>query len=167
MEGNSKEIALAYIAGILDGEGAIFISRDLFSNKNPVYRVGIRIGMIEKVALEFCHKHIGFGSLYEEPPYKKQRPMNRWVLTNYDHIIKFLNLVLPYLLVKKQQALHALKFIQECRAARGHWMTPELIQKRQEFWFRMRELNGIAMPATTERTGKRGRSKSVRLEAPV
>lgn len=167
MQGNSKEEAMAYIAGILDGEGAIFISRDLFSKKNPVHRVGIRIGMIERAALQFIYDKINLGSLIKEKSYKNQRPIHRWLLTSYDEIKEFLNLMLPYLIVKKEQALHALDFIENCRGNRGHWMTQDLIQKRENYWIKMRELNGHASPATTERSGKRGRSKSIRLEATV
>ena len=167
MQGNSKEADLAYIAGIIDGEGSILITRDVYSNKNPVMRVIVRVGMIEEVALKFMQKTLKVGKFYKEKPYHHKRAMNRLVVTSYEEVKSSLESLLPFLKVKKEQALLALKFIDECRGKRGHWMAPEDIEKRLSFWIKMRELNGITAPATTERTGKRGRRKSVRLEATV
>lgn len=167
MQGNSKEADLAYIAGIIDGEGSILITRDVYSNKNPVMRVIIRVGMIEEIALKFMHEILGVGRFYKEKPYHHKRAMNRLVITSYDEVKFTLEQLLPYLKVKKSQALLGLDFISNCRGKMGHWLAPEAIDKRLQYWIKMRELNGIAAPATTERTGKRGRSKSIRLEAPV
>lgn len=167
MKDNSKEVALAYIAGIIDGEGAIFITRDVYTKKGSVMRVQVRVGMIEKVALQFMYDTFGFGSLIKEKSYKGKRPMHRILFSSYEEIKELLQSILPYLMVKKEQALLALDFIANCRGCPGHWSPPELVAKRLEYWINMRRLNGNASPATTERTGKRGRQKSVRLEAPV
>jgi hypothetical protein len=166
MKGNSKEIEYAYLAGIVDGEGAIFISRDLFRSKNTVFRPEMRVGMIEPNAVKRLHDAFG-GSFFLEKPYHHKRPLHRWAISKRESLVFCLNTLLPYLDVKREQAKVVLEFIDTFPRRNGHWATQEEIDKKEQFWFKIRGLNGVAMPATTERTGKRGRSKSVRLEAPV
>jgi hypothetical protein len=166
MQDNSKEIEYAYLAGILDGEGAIFITRDLFRSKNPVFRAEIRVGMIEPNAVKRMHNAFG-GSFFLEKPYHHKRPLHRWSISNREQITFCLSKLLPYLDVKKEQAKVVLDFIDKFPRRNGHWATQEEVNAKEQYWFRIRGLNGVAMPATTERTGKRGRSKSVRLEATV
>ena len=166
MQGNSKEVEYAYLAGIIDGEGAIFITRDLFKTKNPVYRAEIRVGMIDEKPIKRLHVAFG-GTALLEKSYHHKRPMWRWLGSNRE-VLKFcLTTLLPYLDVKKEQAKLVLEFNERFPRRNGHWAIPGQIEEKERYWIRIRELNGIAMPATTERTGKRGRRKSVRLEAPV
>ena len=166
MQGNSKEIEYAYLAGIIDGEGAIFITRDLFSTKNPVYRAEIRVGMIDEKPIKRLHVAFG-GTALLEKSYHHKRPMWRWLGSNRE-VLKFcLTTLLPYLDVKKEQAKLVLEFNDRFPRRNGHWAIPGQIEEKERYWIRVRELNGIAMPATTERTGNRGRRKSVRIEAPV
>jgi hypothetical protein len=166
MQDNSKEVELSYLAGIMDGEGAIFITRDVYASKNPVYRCETRVGMIDQKPIMRLYNAFG-GTWLLEKPYHHKRPMYRWLGSNREVLVYTLNLLMPYLDVKKEQAILALQFIEKFPARRGHWAPTGQIDEKLEYWVKMRELNGLAMPATTERTGKRGRSKSVRLDATV
>jgi len=167
MQDNSKEVALAYVAGILDGEGAIFITHDYFQNKNPVHRLVVRIGMIDRRALDFIVDTVGFGKVVQEPSYEYKRRMFRLTYSNREDVKNFLDLVVPYLKIKKEQANLGYDFLINGVGKRGHWLSEEEVSRRRSYYERMCLLNGIATPATTERTGKRGRRKSVRLEATV
>lgn len=166
MNGNSKEVELAYIAGLIDGEGAIFITHDPFHNRKSVHRTEIRIGMIEKVGLDFMVETLKLGKVKEEKPYHHKRPMYRVVFSKRSVVREVINKLLPYLKVKKEQALLALDFLDHVGDKRRS-LTDEDCTIRHTFYAKMRVLNGISTPATTERKGKRGRDKSVRLETTV
>lgn len=167
MQDNSKEAALGYVAGIIDGEGAIFITHDYYKYKNPVHRLEIRIGMIDRKALDFMVKTLGIGEVFQEASYEYKRPMFRLKYSNKEELKQVLDQIYPYLIVKKEQAKVAYEFLEKATGTRGRWLSEEKKKIRIELYIKMRTLNGIAAPATTERTGKRGRRKSVRLEAPV
>lgn len=169
---------LAYIAGIVDGEGSIMIQRQCSESFmaqraksgcfHPHYAVGIRIGMCERVALDLIVDELGIGSVCEEKPYHHKRPMFRWMIRSKQEVCDFLNLILPYLRVKKKQAELALKFMNEWVSFNGNRLTPEIVSKREEAWAQMRKLNGVVdTPATTKSRGIRGREKSAPYEAIV
>ena len=169
---------LAYIAGIVDGEGSIMIQRQCskaFMEQraksgcfHPHYAVGIRIGMLERIALDLIVDELKIGKVCQEKPYHHKRPMYRWMIRSKDEVIKFLNLILPYLRVKKKQAQLAIKFMDEWVSCNGRKLTPEIISKRQRAWREMRKLNGVIdTPATTKSRGIRGREKSAPYEAIV
>lgn len=173
-----EEVKLAYIAGILDGEGSIMIQRQ--SSKSfmkqraksgcfhPHYAPCIRIGMLEREPLDLIVNTTLLGEVYEEKPYHRKRPMFRWMLRAKKEIHEFLTLVMPYLIVKKKQAELCLKFVNEWVNCTSIRITPEIQAMRENAWMEMRKLNGvIASPATTEPKGKRGRDKSAPFEATV
>jgi LAGLIDADG endonuclease len=101
---------IAYIAGIIDGEGCISIQVDrrprLIRGKeiNTVtFKPYLEIGMTDEACLRFIHKAIGLGSLRfkkHEPPLK-----DSWVfvVTGQRHLTMILTLVNPYLIVKRKQ----------------------------------------------------------------
>lgn len=134
----------------------------------PHYAPAIRIGMLTREPLDFIIKSTGIGEVVKEKPYHHKRPMFRWVIRSKSDITRFLKLILPYLLVKNQQAELALKFVEEWVSFNGARLIPEIQQKRECAWMEMRKLNGIVTsPATTKSRGIRGREKSAPCEAIV
>lgn len=173
-----EEVKLAYVAGIMDGEGSIMIQRQAsksFMEQRaksgcfyPHYAPAIRIGMLEKEALDFIVRSTGIGFIHQEKPYHHKRPMFRWMIRSKWEISEFLTLILPYLIVKKKQAKLCLKFVNEWVSYNGARLTPEIQAQRENAWMEMRKLNGIVTsPATTEPRGKRGREKSAPFESTV
>lgn len=173
-----EEVKLAYIAGIIDGEGSIMIQRQASKSFmaqraktgcfHPHYSPGIRIGMLEREPLDLIVETTKIGFIYEEKPYHHKRPMFRWMIRSKQDIEDFLPLIMPYLIVKKQQAELCLKFIKEWVSCTGIRITPEVQAMRENAWLQMRKLNGVVtLPATTESSGRRGRDKSAPFEATV
>jgi len=169
---------LAYIAGIVDGEGSIMIMRQASKSFmeqrakrgcfHPHYHPCIRVGMQRREPLDLIVKTTGIGEVWEEKPYLKQRPMFRWMTRSKSDITSFLKLILPYLLVKNEQAELALKFVEEWVSFNGAKITPEIQSERERAWMTMRKLNGVvSIPATTKSKGKRGRDFSAPFEAIV
>ncbi len=178
MQGNSKEeTKWAYIAGLIDGEGSIMIMRQAHESFmkqraasgcfDPHYHPQIRIGMIDRRPIDFICEVSGIGKVIEEKPYHHKRPMFRWNIRRRDEITAFLQKIMPYLLVKTEQAKLALNFCENWIGKPGLRLTDENRKKREAAWLAMRSLNGVVSPATTERKGKRGRDFSIRLEATV
>lgn len=169
---------LAYIAGIIDGEGSIMIMRQAsktFMEQRaksgcfePHYAPCIRVGMLEKAALEFIVETTKIGKVYQEKSYHNKRPMYRWMVRSKVDCLEFLRLVSPYLIVKKKQSNLCIKFMNEWVSFNGVRLTPETRCARESAWLEMRKLNGVvSVPATTEPRGKRGREKSAPFEATV
>ena len=169
---------LAYIAGIVDGEGSIMIQCDRSKSfmeqrasrgsSEPHYHAGVRVGMTDRRPLDLIVDVTGIGRVILEKPYHHLKPMYRWAIRRKDEIVPFLKLIMPYLLVKKEQAKLALKFMDEWVSSNGIRLTPEIRQQRESAWNQMRKLNGVILsPATTKPRGKGGRDKSAPFEAIV
>lgn len=170
MHDNQRE-ALSYIAGILDGEGSIMITRQasqtfMKNRKHPNYCATVRIGMLTPEPLRLIES-FGFGKVYIEKPYHHRRPMYRIWIRSKDEVKRFLESVKPWVLVKKQQLELALDFIEKAAGKPGHRITQKMADYGEESWLKMRTLNGVEAPATTKREGKRGRDNSVPFEAIV
>jgi len=131
-----KKTEFAYIAGIVDGEGSIGITRPMsFCSKKQTRGTGKRPDVVERnkkghekgaircpyvqvsVAntnewlIHWLHFNFG-GSIYCEQPGKNplsKRACWRWNITN-KKAAEFLKLVLPYLKIKQEQAELAILF---------------------------------------------------------
>ena len=167
MQDNQRE-ELAYLAGLFDGEGTICIqkdnrplAKDNGRNWNPIYNVTFRVGMIHKEAIERFKAFFKVGFIDYEKSYHKFRPMWRYSIRRRADAKKAIEIIHPYLMVKKAQAFNALCYFEDCPSQRGRYLTPEVLEKKEWYYQRMRELNGVAnSPATTKRMG---RAKSVRV----
>jgi hypothetical protein len=167
MQDNQRE-ELAYLAGLFDGEGTICIQKDSRPlakdngrNWNPIYNVTFRIGMTDKEAIEGFKRFFKVGFIDCEKSYHKFRPMWRYSIRSRNDAKMVIEMIIPFLRVKKYQAFLAMKFFQNCPSQRGRYMSPEVVREKENIYLMMRKLNGVAdSPATTKR---RGRSQSVRV----
>jgi hypothetical protein len=167
MQDNQRE-ELAYLAGLFDGEGTICIQKDsrpLAKNNgrnwNPIYNVTFRVGMTHKEAVERFKFFFKVGFIDCEKSYHQFRPMWRYSIRRKEDVKKVLMQFHPWLSVKKEQAFLGLCYFEDCPSQRGRYLTPEILEKKEWYYQRMRALNGVAnSPATTNR---RGRSLSVRV----
>lgn len=178
-QGNQMEAEkLAYIAGIVDGEGSIMIMRQASKSFmeqrakrgcfDPHYHPCIRIGMTDKSALDFIVDTTKLGKVHVEKGYHGRKVVYRWMARSREDCLQFLNLITPYLLVKKKQAELATRFMKNWVSSNGVRLTPEIQVEREKAWMEMRKLNGvISVPATTKSKGRRGRDKSAPSEAIV
>jgi len=178
-QGNQMEAEkLAYIAGILDGEGSIMIMRQASKSFmeqrekrgcfDPHYHPCIRIGMLQRIALDLIVDTTGIGKVYQEKAYHHKRPMFRWMARSREDCLKFLELIMPYIRIKKNQAELCIEFMESWVSFNGIRLTPEIQEKREKAWMEMRKLNGVvSVPATTNPRGRRGRDISAPSEVIV
>ena len=168
MHGNQRQaLDLAYIAGLMDGEGSYCILKAetpetlrQTSRKSPVYYSVVRIGMVEKEPMEFIHKVFGFGIVRNEGVRKDRptyQPMYRWTLHRKSQILEFCKAILPYARVKKRQIQNVIEFFEGWQNPfnRKIGVSKEELLRRERHLLIARELNAVGAAATTKSQGRR------------
>lgn len=168
MSDNQRE-ELIYLAGLFDGEGTITINsgyskKYVIQNRNSDmgYGVLVRIGMNDERSIRRYHEFFGVGQYFPEKSYKNYRAIHRWQSRNQADVKGVLLKLEPFLRLKKPQCQLALKFLEECTRPKGTRIgvkfTPEMVEKRYEFYIKIKILNGVDItgysPATTKRMGR-------------
>ena len=106
---------LAYFAGIIDGEGSIYILQ--FRQSQPYY-AGLAVYNTNRVLLEWVVEHFG-GNITTKPAEKgRHKIVYLWRNGVIKDNLTILEQILPFLIVKKQQALLALEFL-KLQVSRG------------------------------------------------
>jgi len=144
---------LAWAAGIIDGEGCISIARrnpvgnNGRGSRSPSYTVNLKIGMVHRPTIEALRETFNVGALYNRPPEKpNHRTQWHWIVSGKD-LARVLTMVLPYLIVKKEEADLALFFLQKNVKVNKRWLragvSEEIAQFREVCYRRMRELKQV------------------------
>jgi hypothetical protein len=117
-----KETDLAYIAGIIDGEGCI--TSKLHCSKNGLKRYDIHVGvdMAKIEPLQFIQAVFG-GEIHPRRPSKRGKK-EHWVLRyTGGKAAEVIEALLPYLLLKRPQAELALRVL-KAHPIKYHHYTP-------------------------------------------
>lgn len=98
----------AYLAGFLDGDGAIMACIEKHSEKkfNFRVRVVVKITQKKKINLEWLKNDFKIGLI------KQNESTADWIIRDQKAAKFLLKLILPYLKVKKKQAIIALKILE-------------------------------------------------------
>lgn len=116
---HATDTDLAYLAGIMDGEGSIMhLSR---GRSNPIWVVKVR--MSDRPVIEWLHT---FGGSFQvtHPKNPKHRTMYEWSMARQLDVQGMLNAIVPYMQVKKELAEDALADLNSGVVRRCDW-TPE------------------------------------------
>jgi hypothetical protein len=102
---NLSKVELAYLAGLIDGDGAIMAWIERHPEKKFKFRVrlALKVTLNQKQILEWIKKKVKFGYL------KKNRNQHEWCTQDQEKIENFLSEILFFLKVKRKQAEIALK----------------------------------------------------------
>ena len=160
MQGNQRQaLRIAYCAGLIDGEGSICVTKTraavYLGRRAPLHAPLIRVGMIQEKPMKFLQETFQCGNIYYEGVRKNrpsQRPMYRWVITNRADVMRTLETIMPYLLVKKDQAKLILEMCEGwvlCQNKLAGTLESEL-QRREDFYIKCKELNAVGAAATTK-----------------
>ena len=158
MQGNQRQaLRIAYCAGIIDGEGSICVTKTkpMQNRTNPLHAPLIRVGMNKEEPMKFLQDTFQCGNIFYEGvrmDRPNQNPMYRWVVTNRDAVVKVINDILPFLIVKKAQALLVKEMCLGWVLAHSKKLGtyPEEIQRRQDYYMKCKELNAVGAAATTK-----------------
>ncbi len=138
---NISETDLAYIAGIVDGEGSIYAS---WRYKNKSYSnhtkmtVGFACNMTDRNVIDFIASKFAI-KVY--PVKGTKRKAYRISILGSKRLKLFLTPLLPYLICKKHVAELALKVIETFNERGRREVSSENIQKRQKYWQILRYSN--------------------------
>lgn len=156
----TKQSKFSYLAGFMDGEGSFSIvktfsvqrKRDGSKQKYVTYKCMVSVCNTNKevmdwIALTFGGKVLTGSNKNRNPKYKTRYA---WFRTSHEDIEKFTLGVLPYLIVKRKQALIALEFCKTYYTGRigSQELGPEVNAKRDDLRREMMRLNGIFPPDT-------------------
>lgn len=137
---NLKETDLAYMAGLLDGEGCIEIAKQLrplqkYGTK-VYYYIRVRIGNTVPSLIKFCNKRFG-GKIWSG--YKKNSTVKFYNWTIFSNqAVELLKLILPYLISKREEALLALEF--QKTQYMGRKQSKEVLNQKEEMFLKMKFL---------------------------
>lgn len=102
---------LAYIAGIIDGDGSIdFIINKKRRREKVAPR--IRVANTDTKLIRWLEKEIG-GYVGGVTVVGKNKPCYQWLITGEQNIKSLLHAILPYLIIKRENADEILNFYQE------------------------------------------------------
>ena len=140
--------ALAYLAGLFDGEGCIYIQakKPSGNSKTRCHLLQCHLGMTDPRPVRLFKEYFG-GRLWARFPKKKNwRPQLCWSISSRDDCSLFLVALLPYLIAKKDEAKIALEFIRDCPPLNGGQrtrVTVENLLERDEYKRRLQVLKRL------------------------
>lgn len=140
---------LAWLAGLIDGEGCISLTRRSPQRKNrcvsPNYRLILKVSMCHLATVRRCREITGLGTLQMQEAQKQHYTSAFTWFCNATDAELVIEAVLPWLVTKREEALVALDFLRLPQAKRGgangsSAVDAELEQRRSEYWEKLRSL---------------------------
>lgn len=132
----------AYIAGIVDGEGTLGVSRYSRKENKSGYRfqIFLAITSTNKELLEWLTKTTGLGAFHEkkESSIRAKRRCWKWSL-KFTQAARLLIQISPYMIIKKDQALNCIAFDNAIKSS-GNYKNYD-IEMMNKFWIKSGELN--------------------------
>jgi hypothetical protein len=131
-----------YIAGFLDGEGSVLLTRHNSSSLN--IRPCVCFYNTNKEVLDWISEVIGvktdkIGT--DKRSDKRHRRTNyQVVIRKYSDVYKFLIRVRPYLRIKQKNADIVINFIDEILVRENHKFTPEQLLIGEEYYLQLKKI---------------------------
>lgn len=147
--GKVSESQLAYLAGIVDGEGHFNIHKTRAGNQrctNTRFQAEVIIVNSSYALMEWLIETFGSSICARKKDKAHYKQTWRWRI-GANNAAELCRWLLPYLIIKKQQAELLIEFIDDrpekpCRiSGRGSKTPPEEQRRRERLWVRMSELN--------------------------
>lgn len=114
------ELQIGYIAGFFDGEGTIHVSPYSRKGKRKgekSYQIVVRVGNTNRKLLERIQSWLGYGYIFDDPTPRK-KPFYVLIINHQEDKLKFLELLIPYLIEKKNRAALVIEFLRLRLASR-------------------------------------------------
>lgn len=152
-----KETDLAWAAGIIDGEGSVFIQRTNYINKiypkakkkvrrekSPSYTLRLSVRMTDKSTIEKLAKIFDGRCLEIKRRTVKGKIVYGWAACGY-RALEILELLSPYCVTKKEQIKTAYKFMKIPRfqsgRGKGSILPERIVNRRNDCYLKMKEFN--------------------------
>jgi len=130
----------AYVAGIMDGEGCFMLFKHTNKKCKSGYSWQIKatIAQNNREYLEELRSELNMGQIV-----KVKNKNSAWISFSANHLRKLLPKIIPYLRIKKQQAillLEATKITKKVRKGRGKFRSEILNKKLEEIESKLKAL---------------------------
>jgi hypothetical protein len=133
---------LAYAAGLVDGEGCICLRRQYgpkVKGRANGYSLQITIANTKEAMINWLYEH--FGALYGVRKCVRYRVMWEWYVCGRQSV-QFVEALLPYLVVKREQAQVLIEYLQiGGYYKRGQPFPPAVVERREVLKQRLHVLN--------------------------
>ncbi len=100
----------AYLAGIVDGEGSLYLRSD---KRGPTKYTRIIIGITSIELIEWLREKVGGNPAHTDKPLPKRSTVYRWQVSHHLDCATVLRQIIPYLVIKRAKAQEMLDFISQ------------------------------------------------------
>lgn len=152
METDNKELIMAYLGGVLDGDGSFSLIKKQEKNKSPLFYPLIQVDSTWKPFIDFIVGQVG-GKLGNRAEYiakdgSKRKQVFKWSLNKSNACFPFLERIVPYLVIKKERAEFLLSYLKDNPALKtgGIRLSDDVLEKRDKAYLAMRSLNQKRYP---------------------
>ena len=130
---------IAYLAGIVDGEGTISVHKTHGNRKNTNAVPYVSISNTNEALIKWIRSRVG-GILRTRKPCKSHYKIAYDLRFYYNRALDLITLIYPYLIVKRNQAHLLLTKYKECTPRNGKY-TKKVLEAKHALVFEMRALN--------------------------
>jgi hypothetical protein len=151
-----KKSEWAYLAGLFDGEGCLKVVLRK-RKKSAAFQLNLDICNTHRGVLDWVHKKLGGGVLYSTERSGKERRKFNWTLGSAPNMRHVLKGMLPFLLVKQQQALLAIAFLEKIRPqnnTRGRLLSKKEVRVRRQLLLALRRSRWRTWAAIPKKLGR-------------
>lgn len=145
------ETEKAYLAGFFDGEGCVGYYKRADKSCKFSYVSLVALSQTDFRPILWVSEKVGFGSVITKNG--KKHIEHQWTTNKRQHVHEFLEAILPYLILKKEQAEILLAHLQVegFEPFKKGSVTSEVVARRDEVYLKLRALKTSNMlPLTAE-----------------
>lgn len=139
-----RNIKMAYIAGLMDGDGSFSIVKN-GSGANPLYYPFLQFVSWKKDVIDFLKSEFGGNIIMTKPWICKDgsngHSVYRWRIRSHDNVKPILHNIIPYLRTKSERAKYLLEFIEATPFVRGKRLSQEQLIQKESYYIRMVQSN--------------------------
>ena len=140
----NENIKMAYIAGLMDGDGSFSIIKHK-TKANPIYYPFLQFVSWKKEMIDFLLAELGGNITTTAPCIRKDGSighlMYRWRLRSNDNVAAAINKFVPFLKIKSERAMLLLRFTEELPFVRGKRLSDEKLLDKEQFYLKMIQSN--------------------------
>lgn len=138
-----KDTEIAYLAGIIDGEGSVYIQKRITPAGSISYFPRFQVVNTNQEVMTWIKNTFG-GLLYSKPRMKhnaKWKTQIEWFTTRR-LLDQLLPLIIPHLIIKKRHAVIMMQFRETFKTNAGSvGVKPEIQEFRLECMLKIKQLN--------------------------
>jgi hypothetical protein len=136
-----KNTVLAYLAGIIDGEGCISLRRILEKGKCAKWDIRIYVVSTDKILIDWLQSNFGgttYSRISKKNPHWKRK--HEWIISK-KALTPILTAIYPFLVIKKQHCEIAIKFRETYTDGLRNRLSSQLLEIRHECFENLKKLN--------------------------